>query len=100
MIHLGQRSEPYEIRLLYGLKLTVEPLTTASMALAPAHAARPGTQDPFWRDAQFDTIRLALIKVAGRVTELVTRIRVALPSCYPHQDNLALLAARAGKLPP
>jgi hypothetical protein len=54
----------------------------------------------FWRDAQFDTIRLALIKVAGRVTELVTRIKVALPSCYPHQDTLALLAARAAKRPP
>ena len=54
----------------------------------------------FWRDAQFDTIRLALIKVAGRVTELATRIKVALPSCYPHQDTLALLAARAAKLPP
>ncbi len=26
----------------------------------------------FWRDAQFDTIRLCLIKVAGRVTEMVT----------------------------
>ncbi len=54
----------------------------------------------FWRDAQFDTIRLALVKVAGRVTELATRIKVALPSCYPHQDSLALLSARAGKLPP
>jgi hypothetical protein len=54
----------------------------------------------FWRDAQFDTIRLALIKVAGRVTELATRIKVALPSCYPHQDSLALLSARAAKLPP
>ncbi len=54
----------------------------------------------FWRDAQFDTIRLAFIKVAGRVTELVTRIKVALPSCYPYQDSLALLAARAAKLPP
>jgi Transposase DDE domain group 1 len=54
----------------------------------------------FWRDAQFDTIRLALIKVAGRVTERATRIRIALPSCYPHQDSLALLAARTAKLPP
>ena len=54
----------------------------------------------FWRDAQFDTIRLALIKVAGRVTELVTRIKVALPSCYPHKDSLTLLFARAAKLPP
>jgi Transposase DDE domain group 1 len=54
----------------------------------------------FWREAQFDTIRLALIKVAGRVTELATRIKIALPSAYPYQENLALLAARATKLPP
>ncbi len=54
----------------------------------------------FWRDAQFDTIRLALIKVAARVTELKTRIKVALPSCYPHQTSWALLAGRAAKLPP
>jgi hypothetical protein len=54
----------------------------------------------FWRDAQFDTIRLALIKVAARVTELKTRIKVALPSCYSHQQSWALLAGRAAKLPP
>jgi Transposase DDE domain group 1 len=54
----------------------------------------------FWRDAQFDTIRLALIKVAARVTEMATRIKVALPTCYPHQASWALLAARAVKLPP
>jgi hypothetical protein len=54
----------------------------------------------FWRDAQFDTIRLALIKVAARVTEMKTRIKVALPTCYPHQQSWALLAARAAKLPP
>jgi hypothetical protein len=54
----------------------------------------------FWRDAQFDTIRLALIKVAARVTELKTRIKVAVPSRYPHQTAWALLAGRAVKLPP
>jgi hypothetical protein len=54
----------------------------------------------FWRDAQFDTIRLALIKVAARVTEMTTRIKVALPTCYPHQTSWALLAGRAAKLPP
>ncbi len=54
----------------------------------------------FWRDAQLDTIRLALIKVAARVTEMKTRIKVALPSGYPHQQSWALLAARAVKLPP
>lgn len=54
----------------------------------------------FWRDAQFDTIRLALIKIAARVTEMVTRIKVALPSSYPYKESLALLAARTAKLPP
>jgi hypothetical protein len=53
----------------------------------------------FWRDAQFDTLRLAFIKVAGRVTELATRIKVALPSSYPYRDSLILLAARAAKPP-
>ena len=60
--------------------------------LAPARS--------FWREAQFDTLRLALIKVAARVTELATRIKVALPSCYPYQDSLALLSARAAKWSP
>jgi hypothetical protein len=55
---------------------------------------------PFWRAAQFDTLRPALIKVAGRVTELATRVKVALPSSYPYPHSLALLAARAAKLPP
>ena len=49
----------------------------------------------FWREAQFDTLRLALIKVAARVTELATRIKLALPSSYPYRDSLTLLAARA-----
>lgn len=53
-----------------------------------------------WRDAQFDTIRLALIKVAGRVTEMVTRIKVSLPSGFAGRETLAMLAARAGELPP
>jgi hypothetical protein len=54
----------------------------------------------FWNDAQFDTIRLALIKVAARVTEMKTRIKVALPTAYPHQASWALLARRASSLPP
>jgi len=57
-------------------------------------------RNSFWRDAQFDTIRLALIKVAARVTELATRIKVALPSSYPDKASLAMLAGRAAKLPP
>jgi hypothetical protein len=53
----------------------------------------------FWREAQLDTIRLMLIKVAARVTELATRIKVALPSSYPYRDSLVLLAARAARPP-
>jgi hypothetical protein len=60
--------------------------------LAPAHST--------WRDAQFDTIRLGLIKVAGRVTEMVTRIKIALPTAYPYQIGFADLAGRLAKLPP
>ncbi len=54
----------------------------------------------FWRDAQFDTIRLALIKIAGRVTEKVTRIKLSLPTGCPYQADLMMLAGRLAKLPP
>ena len=40
MIDLAQRSEPYEIAVAYGLKVTVKPLTTAAMAAAQAAARR------------------------------------------------------------
>jgi hypothetical protein len=53
----------------------------------------------FWRDAQFDTIRLLLIKMAGRVTELATRIKLALPSSYPYRSSFTLFAVRAARPP-
>jgi hypothetical protein len=53
----------------------------------------------FWRQAQFDTLRLALIKVVGRVTELATRITLALPSGYHYRQSFTLLAARAARPP-
>jgi hypothetical protein len=40
MIDLGQRAEPYQIALPYGLSVTVKPLTTAGMAAAQAAARR------------------------------------------------------------
>ena len=40
MIDLSQRSEPYEVDLPYGLRVTVQPLTTAGMAAAQAAARR------------------------------------------------------------
>jgi hypothetical protein len=53
----------------------------------------------FWRAAQLDTLRLALIKVVGRVAELARRITLALPCDYPYRDSLTLLAARAARPP-
>jgi Transposase DDE domain group 1 len=53
----------------------------------------------YWRQAQFDTLRLALIRVAARGTELATRIKLSLPSGYPYRDSLTLLATRAARPP-
>src|SRR3954454_3838346 len=53
----------------------------------------------FWHAAQFDTLRLAFVKVAARVTELATRIRLALPSSYPYRQSFTLLATRAARPP-
>ena len=72
--------------------------TAAYWLLLSLRGLAPRTS--FWRDAQFDTIRLCLIKVAGRVTEMVTRIKVALPSTFPYQIGFASLAGRIAKLPP
>jgi hypothetical protein len=72
--------------------------TAAYWLLLTLRSLAPRTS--FWRDAQFDTIRLCLIKVAARVTEMVTRIKIALPSAFPYQAGFADLAGRIAKLPP
>jgi hypothetical protein len=72
--------------------------TTAYWLLLTLRRLAPRTS--FWRDAQFDTLRLCLIKVAGRITEMVTRIKIALPTAYPYQAGFAMLAGRVAKLPP
>ena len=48
-----------------------------------------------WRTLQFDTLRLRLVKIAVRVVEMKTQIRLHLPSAYPHQ---ALLRTLLGNL--
>jgi hypothetical protein len=72
--------------------------TAAYWLLLTLRGLAPRTS--FWRDAQFDTIRLCLIKVAARVTEMVTRIKIALPSAFPYQAGFTDLAGRIAKLPP
>jgi hypothetical protein len=45
-----------------------------------------------WRTATFETIRCAFLKIAVRIEELKTRIKMALPSSYPHVQALTALA--------
>jgi hypothetical protein len=51
-----------------------------------------------WRVARFDTLRLRLIKVAARVVELKTTIRIRLPTSCPAQDTLRLVFGRIPRL--
>jgi hypothetical protein len=51
-----------------------------------------------WRVAQFDTLRLRLIKIAARVVEMKTMIRVHLPTSCPTQDILRLVLGRIPRL--
>ena len=51
-----------------------------------------------WRVAQFDTLRLRLIKIAARVVEMKTMIRVHLPTSCPTQDILRFALGRIPRL--
>ena len=51
-----------------------------------------------WRVAQFDTLRLRLIKVAARIVEMKTMIRVHLPTSCPGQEILRFALARIPRL--
>ena len=44
-----------------------------------------------WRTATFETLRRAFLKIAVRVEELKSRIKITFPSAYPHAPVLALL---------
>ncbi|MFQ5959181.1 MAG: IS1380 family transposase [Alphaproteobacteria bacterium] len=61
---------------------------------------RAAPKRSFWRTAQLDTIRLRLIKLAARVVETRTRIKVSLPTACPDKSVLALIAARLAARPP
>ena len=53
-----------------------------------------------WRGATFATIRALLIKVAVRVEELRTKIKLSFPRHLPLADALTLIAARLCPQPP
>ena len=51
-----------------------------------------------WRVAQFDTLRLRLIKIAARIVEMKTKIKVHLPSSAPDQAVWPLVLGRLPRL--
>jgi Transposase DDE domain group 1 len=51
-----------------------------------------------WRAAQFDTLRLRLIKIAARVVELKSQIKVHLPTACPGQQILRVVLDRIPRL--
>ena len=46
-----------------------------------------------WRTATFETLRRTFLKIAVRIEELNTRIKIALPSAYPYRNALIAMAA-------
>lgn len=53
-----------------------------------------------WRGATFETIRRTFIKVAVRVDELKSRIKLSFPAGYPHADVLTAMTAAVATEPP
>ena len=53
-----------------------------------------------WRSATFETLRRAFLKIAVRIEELKSRVRIALPSAYPYQTAFIATAGRITALGP
>ena len=59
-----------------------------SMAYVLLHTFRSKhLAETFLANAQFDTIRLKLLKVGGRVRELMTKVKIHLPTSYPLKNE-------------
>ncbi len=52
----------------------------------------------WWRAAQFDTLRLRLIKLAVRIDVLKTKVQLHLPKATPDQAIFALMLNRMARL--
>ena len=81
-------------------KATAPPPRPHRRLLAAPHPRGPRIQDlvlvlcPVRHDPP------RLLEIAARVTELVARIEVSLPSSYPYKQSLARFAGHAQALPP
>jgi hypothetical protein len=71
--------------------------TAAYWLLHTLRAATPKRSD--WAQAEFNTLRRHLIKIAARVVEGAARIRVWLPTACPEGELFKLLAGRFATAP-
>ena len=53
-----------------------------------------------WRKATFETLRRVFLKVATRIEELKSRVRIALPSAYPYRSTFNATLGRINTLGP
>lgn len=58
------------------------------------------TRKSLWRKATFETLRRSFLKVAVRIDELKSRIKIALPSAYPYRTAFIVTASRITALGP
>ena len=68
----------------------------ASWILWTLRAAMPRRSS--WRSMQFDTRRLLVVNLVGRVVELKQQGRLHLPACTPDQAIFALVLGRLPRL--
>lgn len=53
-----------------------------------------------WRTATFETLRRAFLKIAVRIEELKSRVKIALPSAYPYRNAMiAMTGSLAAEAP-
>jgi len=55
---------------------------------------RAAPRRSLWRKATFETLRRTVLKIAVRIEELKSRVRIALPSAYPYQQVLISMVGR------
>jgi len=63
-----------------------------SAAYVIMHALRAGLAGTLLARAQFDTLRLALLKIGGRLRVMSNQLRFHLPASCPHQELFVRLA--------
>ena len=52
-----------------------------------------------WRGATLETVRRTFVKIAVRVEELKSKIKLAFPAAYPHQAMLATITGTIHRCP-